>query len=178
MLNCHNATVVTCDIARWRSSWTVRHCSLSVTCTGVSYKSVDLSRAHDRWKSVIIINKKKTWRRGHVTRSRDKATLCNKETHITSQRKTAHGHSHYDRKAMNDRIVSNVTQCSSTLQAESTTIQTAVPIYYYILVSVLSAVNAKKLFSVRYDTLYLRTLKSWRDSQVNLAHETETKKNL
>jgi len=61
---------------------------------------------------------------------------------------------------MNDRIVSNVTQCSSTLQAESTTIQTAVPIYYYILVSVLSAVNAKKLFSVRYDTLYLRTLKS------------------
>jgi len=169
MLNCHNATVVTCDIARWRSSWTVRHCSLSVTCTGVSYKSVDLSRAHDRWKSVIIINKKKTWRRGHVTRSRDKATLCNKETHITkntSQRKTAHGHSHYDRKAMNDRIVSNVTQCSSTLQAESTTIQTAVPIYYYILVSVLSAVNAKSYF--QYDTIRYICVRSKADAIARL----------
>ena len=30
--------------------------------------------------------------------------------------------------------------------------------------------------SKRYDTVYLRALKSWRDGQLNLAHGTETKK--
>ena len=67
---------------------------------------------------------------------------------------------------MNDRIVSNVTQCSSTLQAESTTIQTAVPIYYYILVSVLSAVNAKSYF--QYDTIRYICVRSKADAIARL----------
>jgi len=29
---------------------------------------------------------------------------------------------------------------------------------------------------IRYDTVYLRALKSWRDRQLSLAHGTETKK--
>jgi len=29
---------------------------------------------------------------------------------------------------------------------------------------------------IRYDTVYLRALKSWRDGQLNLAHGAETKK--
>ena len=30
---------------------------------------------------------------------------------------------------------------------------------------------------IRYNTVYLRALKSWRDVQPNLAHDTETKEN-
>ena len=30
--------------------------------------------------------------------------------------------------------------------------------------------------TIRYDTVYLRALKSWRDGQPNLAHGTEQKK--
>ena len=32
------------------------------------------------------------------------------------------------------------------------------------------------LVMIRYDTVYLRELNSWRDGQSNLAHGTETKK--
>ena len=41
--------------------------------------------------------------------------------------------------------------------------------------SLSSALQSSQTCGIRYDTIYLRALKSWRNDQLSLAHRTETK---
>ena len=49
---------------------------------------------------------------------------------------------------------------------------TSSPLYRLQCQAILSSYD-----TIRYDTMYLRALKSWQNGQISLVHGTETKKN-